>query len=286
MTSTPIAALGRNLLLSSTALLISILAPAQVRSQPATGTQMLMSGGVERAYLLYVPAGYRGEPMPLVLNFHGSGGVPENQLATSAFGELADREGFVVAFPAGIFTNSVTARSWNANIEPGANDVAFARDIITDVGKKLRIDTARVYATGFSGGGRMSSRLACELADVLAAAAPVAGLQYPDGCVPARPIPIITFHGKADPVNHYELAEDSRPYWRMGVETALERWRAANGCADAAEISAAGPGTELRRWSDCSGDAEIAFYVSENDGHVWPPTASELIWAFFEQHRL
>ena len=132
----------------------------------------------------------------------------------------------------------------------------------------------------------MSSRLACELADVLAAAAPVAGLQYPDGCVPARPIPIITFHGKADPVNHYELAEDSRPYWRMGVETALERWRAANGCADAAEISAAGPGTELRRWSDCSGDAEIAFYVSENDGHVWPPTASELIWAFFEQHRL
>lgn len=284
MTS-PIDSLCRFGGLSSALMLAGMLAPAVASSQPETGVQTLPSGGVERAYLLYVPAGYRGEPVPLVLNFHGSGGNPANQLATSAFGALADREGFAVASPAGAFTNSVTARSWNANVEPGVDDITFARDVIADASRKLSVDPARIYATGFSGGARMSSRLACELADVLAAAAPVAGLQYPDGCTPVRAIPIITFHGKADRVNHYELQEDSRPYWWMGVETAADRWREANGCADDVEISAAGPGVELRRWADCRGDAEIVFHVIEDGGHVWPANASELIWAFFERHR-
>lgn len=283
MTS-PIDSSRRSRGLSSALMLAFMLAPAVARTQPETGLQRLESGGAERAYLLYVPASYRGEPVPLVLNFHGSGGAPENQLATSAFGKLADREGFVVAFPAGVFTNSVTARSWNANLEPGVDDIRFARDVIADVARKIAVDPARIYTTGFSGGGRMSSRLACELADLLAAAAPVAGLQYPDGCTPARAVPIITFHGKADPVNHYRLEEDSRPYWRMGVETAVDRWLAADGCIDDPEISAAGPRVELRRWADCRADAEIVFYVIEGGGHVWPANASELIWAFFARH--
>lgn len=212
------------------------LASPAVFAQPQTGVETITSGGVERSYLLYVPEAYRGDPAPLVLNFHGSGGVPENQLRTSGFGELADREGFVVAFPAGAFTNSVTARSWNANVEAGVDDVQFARDVIADVSSKLRIDASRIYATGFSGGARMTSRLACELADTLAAAAPVSGLQYPDGCTLVHAMPIITFHGKADQ---------------------------GTGCRDG---------------------AEIAFYVIEDGRHTWPPGASELIWAFFEQH--
>jgi len=254
-------------------------------AQPATGLQTVVSGGTERNYLLHVPEGYRGDPVPLVLNFHGSGGVPENQLVTSHFDELADREGFAVAFPAGAFTNSLTARSWNANVEPGVDDVQFARDVIADVAAKLSIDSGRIYVTGFSGGGRMSSRLACELADTLAAAAPVAGLQYPDGCRSARPISLMSFHGKADQVNQYELSDDSRPYWRMGIETAVERWREAIGCPEDPDITA-GPGVEVRHWTGCSAGAEIELHVIEDGGHVWPETASELIWAFFDRHSL
>lgn len=255
-----------------------------VFAQPRTGVETIVSGGVERSYLLYVPEAYRGDSVPLVLNFHGSGGVPDDQLRTSGFGELADREGFVVAFPAGAFTNPVTARSWNANVEAGVDDVRFARDVIADVSSKLRIDASRIYATGFSGGARMTSRLACELADTLAAAAPVSGLQFPDGCVPVHAMPIITFHGKADQVNHYELRDTSPPYWRMGVETAVDRWREADGCGEDPAISPAGPGTELRHWTGCRDGAEIAFYVIEDGRHTWPPGASERIWAFFEQH--
>jgi polyhydroxybutyrate depolymerase len=166
---------------------------AAVCGQPASGqsTRTIQSGGGERSYLLHVPAGYAGEAISLVLNFHGSGGAPGNQLATSGFDALADAEGFAVAFPAGVFANSVSQRSWNANLDPGVDDVQFARDVIADVSATLNIDPSRIYATGFSGGARMTSRLACELADILAAAAPVAGLQYPDGCTPVHGVPIL-----------------------------------------------------------------------------------------------
>lgn len=264
-----------------------LLVPALGLAQTAAGqtSQTIRSAGVERTYLLHVPAGYDGNPIPLVLNYHGSGGVPENQLASSRFDELADRETFAVAFPAGAFTNSVTQRSWNANVEEGVDDVRFARDVIADVSAKINIDAARIYVTGMSGGARMSSRLACELSDVLAAAAPVAGLQYPDGCVPARPVPILAFHGKADRVNHYEVSADSRPYWRMGVETAVEKWRQANRCANAMQASQISDNVELRTWASCDAGSEIRFFVIEDGGHVWPDGASEQIWSFFEQHQ-
>ena len=247
-------------------------------------TQTIVSGGIERSYVLYVPEGVADRAVPLVLNFHGSGGVPQNQIATSGFNALADREGFVVAYPAGVFTNKVSVRSWNANAEPGANDVQFARDVIADVSAKLDVDASRVYATGFSGGARMTSRLACALADRLAAAAPVAGLQYPDGCTPVRAVPIITFHGKADRVNTYELKPTSPPYWHMGVETALTKWRAADGCRKDAKVSEVSAELTLRVWPACKNGAEIEIYVDANDDHVWPEGASERIWAFFKQH--
>jgi polyhydroxybutyrate depolymerase len=265
---------------------LASLAPGLLQAQASTGNRTLVSGGIERSYLLHLPDGYDGQPIPLVLNFHGSGGVPESQLATSRFDALSDEAGFAVAFPAGVFTNPVSVRSWNANVESGVDDVQFARDLIADVAAEINVDTSRIYATGFSGGARMTSRLACELADVLAAAAPVAGLQYPEGCEPARPIPILAIHGKADRVNQYEVSASSPPYWRMGLETAVARWREAIGCEAEGEVSAVEPGVELRYWSDCSGDAEIRFYVIENGGHVWPDMASRVIWSFFESQSL
>jgi polyhydroxybutyrate depolymerase len=265
---------------------IAMLASASGFAQSAAGQSRhtILSAGVERAYLLHVPTGYDGNAIPLVLNYHGSGGVPENQLATSGFDELADRERFAVAFPAGVFTNSVSQRSWNANVEEGVDDVQFARDVIADVSARINIDPTRIYVTGMSGGARMSSRLACELSDILAAAAPVAGLQYPDGCAPVSAVPILAFHGKADRVNHYEVSADSRPYWRMGVETAIEKWRLANRCSNDVRSSEISDNVELRAWTSCDEDAEIHFFVIADGRHVWPEGASERIWSFFEQH--
>lgn len=244
----------------------------------------LVTSDVERSYLLYVPPGYDGRPVPLVLNFHGSFLVPEDQVEASGFEAIADRAGFAVAFPAGAYANGTTQRSWNADLEDGVDDVQFVRDIIDDVARSLNIDRSRIYVTGFSGGGRITSRLACELSDVLAAAAPVAGLQYYVDCTPAQPIPILAIHGNADRFNHYELREDSPAYWHVGVETAIEKWRAANGCGSRANVTEFADDVELRAWTDCRGNSEVAFYVVEGGGHVWPDFASEVIWDFFSRH--
>ena len=281
-------------ILAAVASMLPLVAAAQ--AGPGFSEHRLASGGGQRSYLLYVPANAVNGQLPLVFSFHGSGGYPQNQVDTSRFNELADRYGFVVAFPAGEFTNTVSARSWNANVEAGVDDVQFVRDMIEDIAGQTRIDRARIYTSGFSGGARISSRLACELSDVLAAAAPVAGLQYPDGCELKRPIPIIFFHAEDDRTNTYEVTADSRPYWRMGVETALDKWRQANDCTLVSDHEQVAYGVRLFTWSECGGSAEIRFYQTATGGHSWPGAAqrgavqdidaSELIWQFFSQHSL
>lgn len=256
----------------------------------------IVSAGAERSYLLYVPAGHDDRALPLVFSFHGSGGVPQSQVETSGFDALADQHGFIAVFPAGAFTNTVTARSWNANLEEGVDDVQFVRDMIEDVASMVEVDRKRIYVSGFSGGGRMSSRLACELSDVLAAAAPVAGLQYPDDCKLKRPIPVLAFHALDDATNPYVLGEGARPYWRMGVETALDKWRQANGCSLANEDQAASASTTRFDWSACAQGAELQFYQHTGGGHTWPGSAqsgaiqdidaSALIQEFFSRHAL
>jgi polyhydroxybutyrate depolymerase len=245
----------------------------------------LVSSGVERSYLLHTPAGYPGKAIPLVFNFHGSLLVPQNQIDASNMSAVADRQGFAVVYPAGIYAAGNLHNAWNPDREEGVDDIQLVRDIIEDVAKIVKLDRSRIYATGFSGGGRITSRLACELSDVLAAAAPVAGLQYYAGCTPVRPIAILTIHGNADRFKHYELRDNSPPYWHMGVETAVEKWRAADGCRPKPTVSTFNEKVELRAWTGCRGGAEIAFYVVDGGDHVWPDFSSEVIWAFFSRHR-
>jgi polyhydroxybutyrate depolymerase len=256
----------------------------------------ILSAGAERSYLLYVPEGHDDRALPLLFSFHGSGATPQSQVDISGFDALADQHGFIAVFPAGAFTNTVTERSWNANLEEGVDDVQFVRDMIEDVAALTAVDRRRIYVSGYSGGGRISSRLACELSDVLAAAAPVAGLQYPDGCSLKRPIPILAFHALDDATNPYVLGAAARPYWRMGVETALDKWRQANGCSLANDDQALQASTTRFDWTACSQGAELQFYQHTGGGHTWPGSAqsgaiqdidaSALIHEFFSRHAL
>lgn len=285
----------------STLLMMSLLS-LNVYAQAEPTMETLITEGDEREYMLYIPKETTG-PLPLVFNFHGSGSDPQIQEALSEFINLAEQHNFIVVFPTGVFTNSVSSKSWNANVEEGVDDVQFVRDMIEAVASVSNLDRNRIYTTGFSGGARISSRLACELSDVLAAAAPVAGIQYPDDCLLKRAIPILTFHGKADLINQYTVSGNSRAYWRMGVETAIDKWRQANGCSfdnDKVILS-----TQITKftWTDCEEATPIQFYMIDEAGHTWPGSealigietlgvtnmdinASALIWEFFNRYTL
>jgi polyhydroxybutyrate depolymerase len=180
--------------------------------------------GVERAYDLRVPAGYDGAtPIPLVVDLHGLGSSKAGQQALSGMAALADIEGFAVVWPDGRFA------SWNAGwccgqaVSEQVRDVAFLRTLVEAVAAELAVDRTRVYATGLSNGGAMTQRLACEAADVFAAAAAMAfpiGLAPITSCAPSRPIAVLTVQAPTDTLVPYEggglfpSAAESFAHWR------------------------------------------------------------------------
>jgi len=94
-----------------------------------------------------------------------------------------------------------------------ADDVAFLTGLPATLEQRFCIDRTRVYATGFSGGARTASQLACDASTVFAAVAPVSGLPRPTPCPAPRAVPIVAFHGPADPVDPF--AGNGQPYWTV-----------------------------------------------------------------------
>ena len=287
-------------------LLLSGLCVAQ--EVPDTQQIEFQVGNEPRSIELDEPPGRAGdEPSPLVFNLHGTGGVPERQESLSGMSTLADRQGFLLAGGRAAYIRPDGARTWNADLDPsGVSDVDYIVAAIDAVNAHFAVDRKRVYSTGMSGGGRMTSRLACELADTLAAVAPVAGVQFGKDCNPARPIPLITFHSKNDPTNTYAGGNIERnPSWVAGVEGAIASWAESEWCGKMpTEEIVSGTVTRVS-YADCADNASIVFYRLEDGGHSWPGTptserrfertglrsnmdinASELIWEFFEAHSL
>ena len=265
------------------------LAPATSTScnaAPAPGAeQQLLSGGRQRTYRLFVPPRYDGRTrLPLVLDLHGSGGTSAGQARTSGFETLAAREGIVVA------TLQADGGRWNVPIAEGrVDDVAYVSDVIDHVAARVCTDLARVYATGFSGGARMTSLLACRLSARIAAIAPMAGLRWPGPCK-GRPVPVLTFHGLADTQNPYAgKAEGRGAEWLESVPDALASWARHNGCGlDVVVDDPPGPLSTMR-YEGCDNRAEVRLIRIDGLGHTWAREdvdATAVMWQFFRGHAL
>jgi polyhydroxybutyrate depolymerase len=247
--------------------------------------EKLTSGGRERTYRLFVPAGYDGRtPLPLVLDLHGSGGTADGQAGNSRFEALAEREGVLVASLQGV----AEGNRWNVPITAERpDDVLYVSDVIDDVAKSACTDQTRVYATGFSGGARMSSTLACKLGNRIAAIAPMAGLRWPAPC-DGRPVPVFSVHGLADPQNTYDgHVADRGAEWLESVPDALAGWAKHNGCdGDAVLDDPAGPLSTLS-YKGC--DADVKLVRVDGLVHRWARDeidATAAAWEFFKAQRL
>ena len=252
---------------------------------PGTSEQRLTSGGRERMYRLFVPPGHDGRtPLPLVLDMHGSGGTAQGQAANSRFEELAARERVLVA----TLQAGAEGNRWNVPItDARPDDVKYVSDVIDHVAARACTDQRRVYATGFSGGARMSSLLACHLNSRIAAIAPMAGLRWPGPCE-GRGIPVLTFHGLADPQNTYDgHAANRGGEWEESVPEALAGWAKHNGCRGEPKLDdPPGPLSTLR-YEGCSADVRLV----RVDGlvHAWARNevdATAEMWRFFSAQSL
>ena len=268
--------------------------------------------GRTRTYLLYVPESYAGAPTPVVLAFHGGhGGNSYSLMYGSQLNNVAHTNGFVVAYPDGTDAPGGVQPSWNGGGCCGyaaanhVDDVGFTRMLIDDIGTLVNVDEQRVFATGISNGGVFSHRLGMELADRIAAIAPVAGGLQQGGDFktksPSRPISVMDFHGKTDAIYPYAAIPPAITYWKWkdkllaakkvvtyqnGIETCVTN---ASSVAEVTLCTAAPPVNVV-----------VNGVVYDGGGHCWPggvksnvdwadvPTqdinASAAMWEFFKRH--
>jgi len=250
---------------------------------PGVSMEQLTSGQRQRSYRLFVPPGYDGrQRLPLVLDLHGSGGNAAGEARNSGLETLSGSERFIIA------TLEAENARWNVPVQEGRpDDVMYVSDVIDRVSKQVCTDATRVYATGFSGGARMSSLLACKLGSRLAAIAPVSGLRFPGPC-DGRSIPVLTFHGLADPQNTYDGHVPGRGgEWVESVPDALSGWARHNACkGDVILEDPPGPLSTMR-YAGCADGAEVRLIRIDGLGHRWTREevdTTAVMWQFFKSH--
>ena len=118
-------------------------------------------GGIQRDYILYVPANYTGtNAVPLILNFHGYTSNANAQMWYGDFRSIADTVGFIIAHPMGTLDNSGNTHfnvGWGGS---SVDDIGFTSALIDSISAAYSINLNRVYSTGMSNGGYFSYHLA------------------------------------------------------------------------------------------------------------------------------
>lgn len=266
-------------------MLAAVIAPCQ----PPLST--IEHGGLARTYRLYMPPQLdRSRPAPLVLVLHGAGGDSAAMVRTTNFNAVADAHGFVVAYVDGFEKHWNDLRGipeWAAQ-RNNVDDVGFFAALIGRLTAAGGADPRRVYVTGISNGGLMTHRLGCELADKVAAIAPVVRTftrALSDGCRPAKPLPVLMFFGTADKLVPFDggvqkMGSKETPV--LSAHETIAKWAALDGCASAPKVTKEQM-TERREYRQCRANTRVAAYIIEGGTHSWPSGAAETIWSFFSR---
>lgn len=294
------------------AFLILVIATLACRRTTTTSNDPLHTlnfDGMDRTYILHVPASYDGsQAVPLVLDFHGGGGNANTQMRTSNFSALADEKGFIVAYPNGTGRHEDKLLTWNGGtccayaVEHQIDDVGFIRAAVAEIESQYNIDRKRIYATGLSNGAIFSYRLACDASDIFAAVAPVAGTLNYIRCDPSQAVSVIHFHGTED--SHVGYYGGSGPDSLVDVpfkpvKDSIDFWLNADQC-DATPQTDTFSDIQHDTYSNCANRTGIELYTIIGGKHAWPgsdgpawpggdqPTqtisATKLIWDFFVSH--
>lgn len=235
------------------------------------------TGGDDRTYLFTMPTGYtEGVVTDVVFNFHGLGSNANQQHPYADFGPRAERDTVILVTPNGQPFGTGSGRFWDLGTTTPNVDVDFVYELIDE----LRADycLGRLFATGMSMGGGMTTVLACRADSPFEAFVPVTLTFYnAAGCASAPARPIIEFHGTDDGIVGYGP-----------IPAAMQAWADHNGCDPAPidEVITAQVGR--RYWANC--DATTELYTINGGGHAWPgspfapPTdvsATEIAWTLF-----
>ena len=234
-----------------------------------------------RDYLLYVPTGYQGQPMPLLVMLHGGTQNALDFAAGTGMNRLAEERGFLVAYPEQ--SRQANPRGyWNwfrpEDQSAGSGEPAILAGIIQDVRHDYEIRSDQVFVAGLSAGGAMAAVLAATYPDQIAGVAVHSGLGYRaatdlpsafaamqgGGRPVAGPNPVRTMviHGADDrlvaPANADQIVDAAR----SGIP-GLTRHRTEH------PGSAAGRGHVVETYRDAAGVARVQAWRVQGGGHCW-----------------
>ena len=275
------------------------------RTSATTGT--IVSSDQKRQYLLYIPKSYdRTKPTPLVISLHTSMSWPSSSMAISQWNPVADENGFIVVYPEGTGFGPKSWEMTGSETPSRMPDVIFISELIDKLKASYNIDKTRIYANGMSNGGGMTFVLSCTMSDRIAAVGMVSAGLDPgwDWCTDHRPVPVIAFHGTADPICPYnggpsKLGGGTFP----SVPGFMASWSRRNQCGPNPIESAITTDVRRLQYTDCADNAGVVLYTVKGEGHQWPGgkpivakwlvgpysrsiDATRQMWAFFREHQL
>lgn len=227
------------------------------------------------------PAPARGAVMIL----HGHSGTAEMMLQVPALAPLLAR-GYALIAPQGeLLGKGRHGGTWNTrNSQKRRDDVAFLIGVADDAARRFGFERGEVILAGFSAGGAMTWRVACDAPGGFAAYAPVAGLlrrPLPERC--AGPVRMMHVHGWSDEIAPLEGRAIAGGRVTQGdLFTGLAMMRRTLGCArDDPDSYAAAGDLLLRRWSDCAPGGALAMGLHPG-GHIMPKGWADLTLDWFE----
>jgi len=242
----------------------------------------MMSGGVERKYLVDLPESYDGtKPWPIILGLHALSVSNAFIPGGIGFDKIETIHPFIGVAPSGRLDGPTPY--WFAAPTADNYDVTFIGDLLDQLEADLCVDSSQVFSTGMSNGAQMSSLLACRLSDRITAIAAISGVEFLEPC-DGKPVPVLAFHGTIDPILPYaggglnatKIADIQ--YWKgkipagmpapLGVDESMRLWAEHNGCDPTPTETQVSPHVLRRIWNGCK--AATVFYKIDGAGHQWP----------------
>jgi len=258
-------------------------------------TASLTVDTLKRTYLLHVPPHLPAHHRyALVIMFHPASATGSAMAAISGMSDVADRHGFLVAYPDGLDETWLSGGADDEQItnqDPrlrgkGLADIHFIGRLIDAIGSRTCIDPARIYAGGASSGGSMAYRLACDLSGRIAAIAPGNGTYTYGGCRPSHAVAVIAFHGTANVGVPYH---GGGLYHTPDIPTWASTWAHRDQCTRGPSIFLNRAVARAVRYTGCQGRTEVQLYAMIGVGDQWPYLpgvggAAEIMWRFFAAH--
>ncbi len=272
-----------------------------------------------RSYKLYIPSGYTGQAVPLVVMLHGCTQTSVDFAAGTRMNVLAEGKTFLVAYPEQA-PSANGSKCWNwfqaADQHRDVGEPSLIAGITQQIMRQYHIDASRVYVAGLSSGGAMAAIMAATYPDLYAAIGVHSGLAYgaaqdlPSAFaamkqgplqhtrLPTRAIPLIVFHGDHDRTVATINADHVIEQWLQAVDDGADTMhRSARDVTVEPGQAAGGHAYTRLIYHDARGRAIMEKWVVKQAGHAWlggspsgsytdpkGPDASVEMVRFFTEH--